>query len=278
MKHRILSGALTLGLATLCPLSAQEGAGQATTPPAPTAPPAPAEPTDPAVIKTDSSYGFGFQSGRRFASETSRYGVTKDDIDKQAFINGFFAAFAGEEPKLDEAKIQAAMRALGTVLQNREQELAAKNLAAGQAYLAENTKRQGVTTTPSGLQYEVITPGGDQRYQAPTDGQPDNTRFLVNYRGTLIDGTEFDSSPTGKPVPMTLQVVPGFKEALTTMPVGAKWKLHIPANLAYGEQRRSAEIGPNTALVFELELVDIQKTEPAKAVTPPIQIPPPAPK
>ncbi len=230
------------------------------------------------MVKSDSSYGFGFQSGRRFAAETSRYGVTAADIDKQAFIDGFFAAFAGEEPKLDEARVQAAMRALGTVLQAREQELGAKNLAAGKAYLAENGKRDGVVTTPSGLQYEVLEKGGDQRYQTPADGQPDNTRFMVNYRGTLIDGTEFDASPKGKPVAMTLQVVPGFKEALTTMPVGAKWRLHIPSALAYGEQRRSPEIGPNSVLVFDLELVEIQKPEPTKAVTPPIQIPPPAPK
>jgi FKBP-type peptidyl-prolyl cis-trans isomerase len=81
---------------------------------------------------------------------------------------------------------------------------------------------------------------------------------MVNYKGTLIDGTEFDASPEGQPVPMTLEVVEGFKEALTNMPVGAKWKLYLPAKLAYGEERRSAEIGPNSALVFELELVKIE--------------------
>jgi len=81
---------------------------------------------------------------------------------------------------------------------------------------------------------------------------------MVNYKGTLIDGTEFDASPEGSPVPMTLQVVPGFKEAITTMPVGAKWKLFIPSELAYGAERRSAEIGPNTTLVFDLELVEIK--------------------
>ena len=80
----------------------------------------------------------------------------------------------------------------------------------------------------------------------------------MNYKGTLIDGKEFDASPAGEPVPMTLQVVPGFKEALTTMPVGAKWKVYLPSELAYGEERRSAEIAPNSALIFELELVDIK--------------------
>jgi FKBP-type peptidyl-prolyl cis-trans isomerase len=86
---------------------------------------------------------------------------------------------------------------------------------------------------------------------------------MVNYKGTLIDGKEFDASPAGEPVPMTLQVVPGFKEALTTMPVGAKWKVYLPSELAYGEERRSAEIAPNSALIFELELVEIKDAPPA---------------
>jgi FKBP-type peptidyl-prolyl cis-trans isomerase len=81
---------------------------------------------------------------------------------------------------------------------------------------------------------------------------------MVNYKGTLIDGKEFDASPEGEPVPMTLQVVEGFKEALTNMPVGAKWKIYLPSNLAYGEQRRSADIGPNSTLIFDLHLVKIQ--------------------
>jgi FKBP-type peptidyl-prolyl cis-trans isomerase len=86
---------------------------------------------------------------------------------------------------------------------------------------------------------------------------------MVNYKGTLIDGTEFDASPEGSPIPMTLQVIPGFRESITTMPVGAKWKLFIPSELAYGVERRSAEIAPNTALIFELELVEITDAPPA---------------
>jgi FKBP-type peptidyl-prolyl cis-trans isomerase len=82
---------------------------------------------------------------------------------------------------------------------------------------------------------------------------------MVNYKGTLIDGTEFDASPVGQPVPMTLQVVPGFQEALKSMPVGAKWKLYLPSELAYGAERRSGDIGPNSVLIFELELVKLEK-------------------
>src|ERR1019366_4817968 len=108
--------------------------------------------------------------------------------------------------------------------------------------------RPGVITTKSGLQYEVITKGGDKKYEAPKDAKDakdakpeDNKQFMVNYKGTLMDGTQFDASPAGQPVPMTLQVIEGFKEALTNMPIGAKWKLFIPGNLAYGPDRRSAQ-------------------------------------
>jgi len=143
-------------------------------------------------------------------------------------------------------------------MEKREKDLAAKNLEAGKKFLEENGKRKEVTTTKSGLQYEVLAKGGDKKYEAPKDGKEDSKQFLVNYRGTLIDGTEFDKSPAGQPVPMTLQVIPGFKEAITTMPIGAKWKLFIPAALAYGEQRGSAQLGPNSTLIFELELVSIE--------------------
>ena len=104
----------------------------------------------------------------------------------------------------------------------------------------------------------VIKKGGDQKYEEPKGENAPQKLFKVHYRGTLIDGTEFDASPEGEPIPMTLQVVPGFREALTTMPVGAKWKLFLSPELAYGERRASAQIEPNSTLIFELELVAIE--------------------
>ena len=213
---------------------------------------------DPAVIKSDSSYALGFRTGGGFAQQFGKFGVGADDLDPENFLKGFMAAIKGGKPELEDAKLQAAMEALGEMLQGREKEKAAANLAAGEKFLAENGKREGVTTTASGLQYEVLAKGGEEKYVAPKGGAEDNKQFLVNYKGSLIDGKEFDASPAGEPVPMTLQVVPGFKEALTTMPVGAKWKIYLPSKLAYGEERRSADIAPNSALVFELELVKIQ--------------------
>ena len=227
---------------------------------------APAAPAlTPEQIKTNSSYGFGFQNGRQFAQQVGRFGIGLSDLETAEFLKGFIAAMSNKEPEISEANIQAAMQQLGDQLEKREKELATKNLEAEKTFLAENGKRKEVTTTKSGLQYEVLAKGGDKKYEAPKEGAEDNKQFLVNYRGTLIDGTEFDKSPEGKPVPMTLEVVPGFKEAITTMPIGAKWKLFIPAALAYGDQRRSEQLGPNSTLIFELELVSIEEAPPAPA-------------
>ena len=258
MIRKFIPGAMALGLAAA---SAQTPAAdspktEATTPPIEV----PAAPKmDPAVIKTDSSYALGYRTGSTFGQQFGRFGVGADDLDQATFIKGFMAAVKGDKPELSEEKLQAAMQALGDMLQSREKETAAANLEAGKKFLEENKKREGVTTTPSGLQYEVIAKGGEEKYVAPKEGEEAaEKQFLVNYKGTLIDGKEFDASPEGEPVPMTLQVVPGFKEALTTMPVGAKWKLFVPSDLAYGEERRSADIGPNTVLIFELELTKIE--------------------
>jgi len=218
------------------------------------APVAPA--ADPAATKADSSYALGYRSGGNFAQEFGTYGVTLEDLEMDIFIKGFTAAVKGDKPDVDEDKLQAAMSSLGAVLQQREKESAEVNMAAGKKFLDENAKREGVTTTDSGLQYEIMEKGGEEKYKEPKEGEAAK-QFMVNYKGTLIDGTEFDASPEGSPVPMTLQVIPGFKEAITSMPVGAKWKLFIPSELAYGAERRSAEIAPNTALIFELELVEI---------------------
>lgn len=264
MIRTLIPGVLALSLATAAPA--------AETPSAAAAPAAPAAkqaakvepaPADPAAVKVDSSYALGFRTGSSFSQEYGRFGIGAADLDTENFVKGFTAALKGGKPELSEDKLQAAMKALGDQLQKREQDLAAKNLEEGKKFLEQNGKREGVVTSKSGLQYEVLTKGGDKKYQAPKDGKEDNKEFHVHYKGTLIDGTQFDASPEGETVPMTLQVIDGFKEALTTMPIGSKWKLFIPGALAYGEQRRSLEIGPNQLLVFELELVEIKDAPPA---------------
>ncbi|MBB5351171.1 FKBP-type peptidyl-prolyl cis-trans isomerase [Haloferula luteola] len=262
MTQPFLIGTLAFGLASLIPVAAQETA--------PT-PPVEAPAADPATVKPDSSYALGYRTGGEFGQRYGNFGITPDDLQTESFLAGFLAGFKGEDPAISEEKLGAAMQALGDLLQGREKEVAASNLETGKAFLAENAKKDGIKTTESGLQYQVLEPGGEETYQAPKEGEPDK-EFLVNYRGTLIDGTEFDASPEGESVPMTLQVIDGFKEALQAMPIGAKWRLYIPSELAYGDQRRSAEIGPNSVLIFEVELEKIQDA-PAAPAGMPFQLP-----
>lgn len=225
-------------------------------------------------IKPDSSYAVGYSAGSAFAENFGVHGVALGDFDMDIFMKGFTAAAQGKKPEIDAEKLQAAMMGLSEVIKEREKSIAETNLKAGAEFLEKNGKREGVTTNKSGLQYEVIKKGGDQKYIAPTDGAPASDKlFMVNYKGTKIDGTQFDASPEGQPVEMSLQVVEGFREALTSMPVGAKWKLFIPSSMAYGEQRASVDIGPNTTLIFELELVEIKDAPPQPAFPEGFQIP-----
>ena len=248
-------------LMAAAPLLAQEPAD---------APSEPTAETDPAVIKANSSYGFGYNNGNTFKLQMNRFGLSGDDIDREKFIEGFMEALDGKDPANGQEALNAAMLGLQNQVQEREKVLAEENLKAAEEFLTKNKEREGVQTTDSGLQYEVLKAGEGEKY----DGS-EGAKFMVNYKGTLIDGTEFDASPEGAPVPMPLNVVPGLREALSTMPTGAKWKLFIKPDLGYGQNRRSDKLGPNSTLIFDVELVEIQKAPPRpRAVSPPIQIPP----
>jgi FKBP-type peptidyl-prolyl cis-trans isomerase len=213
----------------------------------------------PEKIRTDSSYFFGYQS----AAQLANAGLVASDFDKDSFFEGFANGLKSDEPKIGQEEITAVMQALQAQLQERDKKLGEENLKKEEAFLAENKKKEGVITTESGLQYIILEKGGDKKYEAPKDASgPDmQSEFTVNYKGTHIDGTQFDASPEGEPVKLTLQVVPGFGEALKTMPIGAKWKLFIPSKLGYGERRMGPILAPNSTLIFELELKEIGKRE-----------------
>jgi FKBP-type peptidyl-prolyl cis-trans isomerase len=138
--------------------------------------------------------------------------------------------------------------------QEKMQEAAAKNKTEGEAFLAANKAKDGVVTLPSGLQYKILTAGTGPKPTA-------SDSVVCNYRGTLINGTEFDSSyKRGQPATFGVgQVIKGWTEALQLMPVGSKWQLVIPSSLAYGDRGAGAEIGPNATLIFEVELLSIQE-------------------
>tara|TARA_E500000305_G_scaffold89907_1_gene77035 strand:+ start:406 stop:1173 length:768 start_codon:yes stop_codon:yes gene_type:complete len=205
------------------------------------------------------SYGIAFGLGQRMAAD----GVP---MDVDAFSAGLRDAMEGAEPRMTQEEIQTEMQAYQDRAAAEQQAAIAAageaNLAASEAFLAENATREGVVVTESGLQYEVIEAG---------EGASPNVEDTVevHYRGTLVDGTEFDSSyKRGETVSFGVgQVIAGWTEALQLMSPGAKWKLFIPADLAYGPGGAGNLIGPNAALVFEVELVSV--TEAADDATDP---------
>ena len=175
-------------------------------------------------------------------------------------VKGIQDAVSGTEPLMTTEEMRATMVELrNKIIAAQQEEMkkkSQKNLEEGKAFLAENAKKDGVTTLPSGLQYKVIKEGTGKTPKA-------NDSVTVQYRGTLIDGTEFDSSfKRNKPASFPVnRVIRGWTEALQMMNEGAKWQLFIPPDLAYGERGAGALIGPNSTLIFEVELLSV---EPAK--------------
>ena len=182
-----------------------------------------------------------------------------DEIDLAVMMQGLRTSLSGGKPLLDEAEANAVRTAfserISSKMQARAAELGRKNAAEGEAFLAKNRQQKGVFVTSSGLQYMVLRQGSGQ-CPGPHD------RVRVNYRGTLLDGTEFDSSYAGgQPAEFPLdRVIPGWTEGLGLMPVGSKYRFWIPGSLGYGEQGTpDGPIGPNATLVFDVELLSIQK-------------------
>jgi FKBP-type peptidyl-prolyl cis-trans isomerase FklB len=185
------------------------------------------------------SYIIGMNIGSNFKRQLI-------DIDPNVLVKGIREGLAGAKPLLTEQEIQETMVAF-------QKELMEKHKKQGEDFLAANKKKEGVQTLPDGLQYKVIKAGTGKKPKA------DDT-VTVNYRGTLIDGTEFDSSyKRGQPAtfPVSGGIIPGWTEALQLMEEGAKWQLYIPSSLAYGERGTGGIIGPHATLIFEIELVSI---------------------
>ncbi|MBQ3143274.1 MAG: FKBP-type peptidyl-prolyl cis-trans isomerase [Akkermansia sp.] len=206
-------------------------------------------------IKKVMSYIVGFHVGGQMLPQMLP-GVKADDLMGEMIAKGITDALnESMDPEIMAADVQAIQREFGAMLQKRSDEKGAKNLEIGRQYMEENGKKDGVVTTESGLQYEILTPGGEEKYDAAKHG--DAPTAEVMYKGTLVDGTVFDQSK--QPIKFNIrQVIPGFTEALKLMPVGAKWRVTIPANLAYGANGPGS-IGPNSTLIFEMELISLTK-------------------
>jgi FKBP-type peptidyl-prolyl cis-trans isomerase FklB len=208
-----------------------------------------------ATPKQKSSYAIGLSIGKTM----KRDGV---DVDSAALARGLRDAISGSKPLLSDQDAQAALVALQSEVRKKQETQRTMALEAnkkeGEAYLAANKAKDGVVTLPSGLQYKILKEG--------TGPKPTTSDTVVcNYKGTLIDGTEFDSSyKRGQPATFPVgQVIKGWTEALQLMPVGSKWQLVVPSDLAYGERGagQGSNIGPDATLIFEVELLSIAPKE-----------------
>ena len=207
---------------------------------------------DTTVLKTEKdkvSYGIGTDIGKNMKKQSL-------DIDPDILARGIKDAFSGGDLLLTEEELSTTMENFRNKMMAKQQTqmkvVGEKNKKEGEAFLSENKKKKGVVSLPSGLQYEVVKAGEGDKPKA-TD------TVTVHYRGTLIDGTEFDSSYSrGQPASFRVNgVIPGWTEALQLMNTGSKWKIYIPSNLAYGERKAGGRIGPNAALIFDVELISI---------------------
>jgi FKBP-type peptidyl-prolyl cis-trans isomerase FklB len=199
------------------------------------------------------SYAIGLDVGNAMKKQSI-------DIDTDIFVKGLKDALSGGKKLMTDDEIRETMTAFSREMADKQKEtmkkVAEKNKQEGDAFLAENKKKEGVKTLPSGLQYKVITEGTGKTPQAADT-------VTVNYRGTLMDGTEFDSSfKRGQPASFPVNgVIKGWTEALQLMKEGAKWQLFIPTDLAYGDKGAGGTIGPNAVLIFDVELISIKEAE-----------------
>jgi FKBP-type peptidyl-prolyl cis-trans isomerase len=276
VRTMLAAGVVLLGNAV-----AQTSAAPSQTPPAkkPAAPAAKKSPS--AAKKTGTAAKPGTVTALTTTKQKASYAIGMNlggglhrqnvDVDTDALVQGMKDALSGGKTLLTDEEARAALMQLQSEMQAKQQAKAAQegeaNKKEGDAFLAANKSKEGVVTLPSGLQYKILKEGSGPKPTA-------SDSVVCNYKGTLINGTEFDSSyKRGEPATFPVTgVIKGWTEALQLMPVGSKWQLFIPPDLAYGPRGTpGGPIGPNATLTFEVELVSIKEKPPA-----PDKVPPPA--
>jgi len=207
-----------------------------------------------ASLETDdeiASYGYGLDIGRSLEP-------TVTHLDRDALVRGIEDALDGRDPVFSAEQLAEVRQRVGALIREEQdaefEAMTESNIVEGEAYLASNAEKDCVTTTASGLQYEILREGEAGGAQpTPTD------QVSIHYRGTLIDGTEFDSSYSrNEPAQFgVMGVIPGFSEGLQLMTVGSHYRFVIPSDMAYGPQGTGRDIGPHATLIFEIELLDV---------------------
>lgn len=214
-----------------------------------------------ALTLTTQKEKFSYALGMSLGANVHEQSV---EVDPDIVARGMKDAISGAKPLLTEEEARQVMTEVRTQVQKAQQakmqQEADTNKKAGAAFLEANKSKPGVVTLPSGLQYKIITAGTGPKPTA-------SDTVVCNYRGTLVDGKEFDSSyKRGQPATFPVSgVIKGWTEALQLMPVGSKWQLFIPSDLAYGERSPSPDLGPDSTLIFEVELISIQSKDAGKA-------------
>jgi len=267
VAHILAAGALTLGYgmaqetpAATTPKTSSSAAPAKTQAPAAKRPATTTKTAAPLTLKT-SKDKFSYALGMKMGANLHRQSVP---VDANILARGLKDSLAGTKTLLTDEEAQAAILEVQNDLRKQQQEKmqveGAANKKEGDVFLSANKAKEGVVTLPSGLQYKILKEGTGPK-PAATDS------VVCNYRGTLINGTEFDSSyKRGQPANFPVNgVIKGWTEALQLMPVGSKWQLFIPSDLAYGERGPSPEIGSNATLIFEVELLSIEDKSKEKA-------------
>lgn len=207
---------------------------------------------EPGELKTEKdklSYTIGVEVAKNFK-------LQEVDVNQDLLVKGLKDGFAGQKLLLTEQEMRTLSQTFQAELQQRMvvkyRALATENKSKGAAFMVENRTKEGVTALPSGVQYKILKSGTGKK-------PADSDSVECHYRGTLINGTEFDATKPGKPATLKVaELIPGWKEVLKLMPANSKWQIFIPSNLAYGERGAGRDIGPNETLVFDLELVAVK--------------------
>lgn len=198
------------------------------------------------TVEKKVSYGIGRQMGGQLNSQSF------EGLDATAVLAGVKSALEQSDSAVPQEELEKAFQEIDAKIQAERSAAGAEQVAAGKVFLEDNAKRDDVSVTDSGLQYEVLAAAEGEKPVA-------SSTVKTHYHGTLIDGTVFDSSyDRGVPAEFPVGgVISGWTEALQMMPVGSKWRLYVPSDLAYGEQGAGQSIGPNTTLIFDVELLEI---------------------